>query len=66
MPDLKAEFDAAAKAAAMENNEKAQAEMTPELKALGEIVSLVRRDFFSARKSNIKQRIDEIVTELKD
>lgn len=66
MPDLKAEFDAAAKAAAIENNEKVKAEMTSELKALGEIVSLVRRDFFSARKSNIKQRIDEIVTELKD
>lgn len=66
MPDLKAEFDAAAEAASLESNEKIKAEMTPELKALGEIVSLVRRDFFSARKSNIKQRIDEIVTELKD
>lgn len=66
MPDLEAEFAAAAEAAALESNERVESEMTPELEALGEIVALVRRDFFSARKSNIKQRIDDIVTDLKD
>ena len=60
------EFADALAAINSEEADKANRELTPEHKALGQIAAVVRKNFYSdsRKKNNVRQQIEEIVDQL--
>jgi len=60
---IEQEFADALAAINAEEADKADQELTPEHKALGQIAAVVRKNFYSdsGRKANVRQQIEEIV-----